>query len=397
MDEYLTKEEEVELVKRAQAGDVEARNAVILTVDKWIWKHAIRYAGRANIDLAEEYHHTAVARLCEKFHQYDLAMGTRFTTWASWWIRASMQRYKYENLPTVRVPYYLLKGEELPDGDVRKPLAEQARRLVSMQAKLSDNNGKGKDCLLGDMVADRKVVPPAVQLAREEQSSWVSEVLGKLDARSRQIVQLRYYEGLTLGEVGEAMGVTRERVRQLETRIFEKFARQADRLHQPRVAEFEQEVRDRAKARRFAWKTQAFQPRGSAVMAEGTTRGNAELKRQLMDDAVRRLGQDAKYRDIKQAVADAGGYPGNVLDCDIAKSRRRVFGDAAIATNGCVKKKPEPTLSLLEVKRLAMDMGGFEVFHGELSRLRELQGKLAVHGGIDRVCEALDIIQQIRA
>jgi DNA-directed RNA polymerase specialized sigma subunit len=88
---FLTAEEEKELVIKAHAGDIAARNAVISNIDPFIWKMASKLAN-GDPEKAEIYHAEAVTVLCKKFHKYDVSFGCKFITWASAWIYQAIKR-----------------------------------------------------------------------------------------------------------------------------------------------------------------------------------------------------------------------------------------------------------------------------------------------------------------
>ena len=189
MDDYLTKEQERELVRRGQAGDVEARNTVIQSTDRAIWQMANRLAPR-NRDLATTLHAEAYATLCDKFYKFDLSYEVKFLTWAKWWIRNAMQRYLADkHHKVIRLPVHCndscLKTKLMP-------WANQARSVASLDADVSPStSAKKREFKLSELLTDHREKPADDAATREGQIAFVRQVLDKMQQLDRQILMLR--------------------------------------------------------------------------------------------------------------------------------------------------------------------------------------------------------------
>lgn len=243
----LTEEEERTLGEKSARGDEEARRKLSEGNLRLVVSLAKHYTGRGIplMDLIQEGN-MGLMRAAEK---YDYTKENRFSTYASWWIREAMQRAIDQQSREIRVPVHVAENmkrvqktarelqqllgrdatpkeiaEKLGDkteGDV-KDIINYLQSPVSLETPVGDDGENS----LGDMVEDRSEPTPEEAVNILVQQEEVKELLGKLGDRERQVIRLRY--GLedekphTLEEIGEILGVTRERVRQIETRALEK-------------------------------------------------------------------------------------------------------------------------------------------------------------------------------
>jgi RNA polymerase primary sigma factor len=242
----LTAEEEVSIAKRIERGDPEARRQLIEANLRLVVSIAKRYVGRGMLflDLIQEGN-LGLMRAVEK---YDWRRGYKFSTYATWWIRQAITRGIADQARTIRVPVHMVETinklariqRQLTQTLGREPtheeLAEQmettpqriehilrsAQEPVSLESPVGDD----EDSSLGEFIEDeegsRPHVAVAVKLRREE----VDAVLGSLSFRERRVLELRYGlngdEPKTLEDVGRYFGVTRERIRQIESRTLIK-------------------------------------------------------------------------------------------------------------------------------------------------------------------------------
>jgi RNA polymerase primary sigma factor len=237
----LTRAEEAELARRKDAGDEEAKRRLIEANLRLVMSITRNYtkAGVPLLDLIQEGN-LGLIRAVEKF---DYRMGYKLSTYATWWIRQAVTRALADQGRTIRLPVHvaeqvrrLLRSRRqlaqklnreptLPELAKESQLSEEKVRdlleLVEDPVSLDTPVGDG-DSLYGDMIEDIHSERPEAETARNLRHSELARALSTLNPRMRHVLSLRF--GLdgsspkTLEEVGSTLGVTRERVRQLESR-----------------------------------------------------------------------------------------------------------------------------------------------------------------------------------
>ena len=237
----LTRAEEAELARRKDAGDEQAKKRLIESNLRLVMSITRNYtkAGVPLLDLIQEGN-LGLIRAVEKF---DHTMGYKLSTYATWWIRQAVTRALADQGRTIRLPVHvaeqvrrlLRSRRQLAQKLNREPtLAELAKEaqltdekvrdlleLVEDPVSLDTPVGDG-DSLYGDMIEDANAAQPEAQTATQLRHSELARALSTLNPRMRHVLSLRF--GLdgnhpkTLEEVGSELGVTRERVRQLESR-----------------------------------------------------------------------------------------------------------------------------------------------------------------------------------
>lgn len=244
----LSAEQERELAKRIGDGDVRARDQMVRANLRLVVNIARGYTGKGLglQDLIEEGN-LGLLRAVEGF---DPAMGTRFSTYASYWIKQSIKRALINSAKTIRIPAYMVEllskwrraNARLSEELGRTPTPEEIARVLGLPKKkltiikkaisiynsVPQTDQADSGWSLGEVVMDERMKTPEDELLESDVLHHVLQMIEELDPREATVLRMRFglddMQPHTLKEIGERLGLTRERVRQIETGALSRLA-----------------------------------------------------------------------------------------------------------------------------------------------------------------------------
>ena len=253
----LTPLEEVELAKRIQAGDKDARTHMIKANLRLVVKIARDYSGYG-LPLADLISEGNIG-LVKAVERFEPEKGGKLSTYGSWWIKQSIKRALSNQSKTIRLPVHLVDkiarmrrisatlseslGREPSNEELGEELGLPARKVAMLKqvsqrtTSLDEHTGEENKATYNDIIEDEKAETPLDALVNKNLHGYLDGFLDILNERESQIIDARFglsgRTPMTLEEIGRDLGVTRERIRQLQNAALEKMRRALSKKEKP--------------------------------------------------------------------------------------------------------------------------------------------------------------------
>ena len=244
----LKRNDEKELAKKILTGDEDARQNLIKANLRLVVSIAKRYINRGPLGISDLIQEGNIG-LFKAVEKFDYKRGFKFSTYATWWIRQAITRALADQSRTIRIPVHMVETiskytqvkRKLAQELGREPLAEEiavqmnigvdkvrhiqkiSQEVISLESPIGDSDDKST---LSEFIKDEKSLTPSQHTSQELLRDQIKEILGDLTERERVILEMRFglKDGVihTLEEVGKVFTVTRERIRQIESKALER-------------------------------------------------------------------------------------------------------------------------------------------------------------------------------
>lgn len=244
--DLLSREEEIKLAEDAANGSQEAKDALVNHNLRLVVSVAKRYMGRGMslLDLIQEGN----MGLIKAVDKYDVSRGFKFSTYATYWIKQAISRAVMDQARNIRIPIHIIElmsnikkverefqqanGREPKEAEVATALGIEVKKVKEAYSWMKDTTsldimvGDDEDTTIGSFIEDESVVPAFAAIEESDRNAAIQNILDTLGEREKTIIVRRFGIGLdraeTLDEIGKELGLSRERIRQIEAAALRK-------------------------------------------------------------------------------------------------------------------------------------------------------------------------------